>query len=77
MGNSIFRIPKDYNNKSLSERIRNLPVELHGLNQDTLPLLLLDLIKTNCCQFELIEKTERNLAVYADKASEKDLEPIW
>lgn len=77
VGNSIFRVPKDYNKKSLSERLLNLPVELQGLNQERLPGLLLDLVKTNCCQFKLIEKKERNLEVHADKASDDDMEPIW
>lgn len=77
VGSSIFRIAKNYKKKLLFEKLTDLPITFHGLNQHEIPNLIIELIKKSSCEFDLIEQQERNLAKYTDKATEIDLEPIW
>lgn len=77
VGNSIFRIAKIYEKKSLAERLSLLPTTFHGVNQMVLPSVVQYFIETNCCQFDLVESIKKECATYTDNATPEDLDPIW
>ncbi|WP_298549296.1 hypothetical protein [uncultured Aquimarina sp.] len=77
VGKLIFRIPKNYKKKFLFEKLTELPITFHGLDQNELSSLIIELIKNNSCEFDILEQKENNLARYIDKATKVDLEPIW
>lgn len=75
VGDSIFRIPRRYDKRLLKNKLMNLPVTFH----DVVDILRItdELLTSDCCEFELLQHQEKNLAKYADKATEEDLQPIW
>lgn len=77
IGTTIYRVPKFYKKNLLFERLRNLPIIFHGIENNKLPQLIIELYKGDFCKFKLIPKSENNLAKYVDKAAEIDLTPIW
>jgi hypothetical protein len=75
VSDSIFRIAKRYDSKSLEKRLMDLPVVFHGI-ADSLTLID-ELLTSDCCDFDLLRHEERTLAKYIGKATDEDLRPIW
>lgn len=54
VGDSTFRIPKRYTKNVLLEKIKDLPASFKSINSRSCLYLADDLIKNECCDFDLI-----------------------
>lgn len=77
VGSSIFRIAKNYKRTLFFEKLTDLPIIFHGMNQNELAELIIELIKNSSCEFDILQHEEKSFAKYVDKATKVDLEPIW
>ncbi len=77
VGSSIFRIAKDYKKKLFFERLNHSPIVFHGVDQDTLPELIIELMKNETCEFDIQEHQKRNFATSVNRAISIDFEPVW
>lgn len=75
VGDSIFRIAKTYDTKSIEKRLKDLPVVLHGVSNSL--TLIDDLLSSDCCDFDLPKRQDKSLQKYVERATEEDLKPIW
>jgi hypothetical protein len=75
VGDSIFRVAKTYDTRSLEKRLNDVPVVFHGVSDS---LALVDaLLASDCCNFELEQHQDRAFAKYVDRATDEDLQAIW
>lgn len=77
VGNAIYRVAKSYTSSQLEGRLKMLPATFHGIDWRENVNLFSALLKSNSCEFNLIEHIDYRLEKYTPDATAKDLEPIW
>lgn len=77
VGDSIFRISKPYKKNELLLRLDNLPTTFSEIQGHDMSYLIDDLLKSACCDFDLILHIPVKYEVYTSRATPGDLNPIW
>ena len=76
-GDTIWRIPKRYNAKTLNDRFNALPSEFMEITADCLLSFNNKVKEVNLCEFEIESTVKTKHEWNAKRASEIDLLPKW